>query len=199
MVTVPNLNRLSRLDTPKGIDPADWQRQMNLWDELCTEIEGAFGGVNEALDYVAMGMNPDGTIKDDKVATAAVQAGAMLATPGGNVTSSTTLTSGSYTWTDCGSVTPTMSGAEATITVDFDTEVVDNCKLMYRLRYNSTTLGRERGPISVNTADEPGYSITRRHTPSAGSQTYTLQCAVNDANDIIVHDPVFSILENNNL
>jgi hypothetical protein len=148
--------------------------------------------------YARVGINPDGTIADDKVVNASVMAGAVLTTPGSSITSSTTLAAAS-TWYDCGSVTATLSGVPTTISVDFDTEIIDNCKISYRLRNGSTTMGRERGPISVNTADEPGYSITRQHTPTAGSNTYTIQALVNDAGDAIIHDPVFTITENRNL
>ena len=143
-------------------------------------------------------INLDGTIANDKVVNASVMAGAVLTTPGSSITSSTTLAAAS-TWYDCGSVTATLSGVPTTISVDFDTEIIDNCKISYRLRTGSTTMGRERGPISVNTADEPGYSITRQHTPTAGSNTYTIQALVNDAGDAIIHDPVFTITENRNL
>ena len=148
--------------------------------------------------YARVGINPDGTIANDKVVNASVMAGAVLTTPGSSITSSTTLAAAS-TWYDCGSVTATLSGVPTTISVDFDTEIIDNCKISYRLRNGSTTMGRERGPISVNTADEPGYSITRQHTPTAGSNTYTIQALVNDAGDAIIHDPVFTITENRNL
>ena len=148
--------------------------------------------------YALVAINPDGTIANDKVVTASVAAGAVLTTPGTSVTSSTTLASAA-TWYDCGSVTATLSGVSTTVSVDFDTEITDNCKISYRLRNGSTTMGRERGPISVNTADEPGYSITRQHTPTAGSNTYTLQALCNDAGDATVHDPVFTITENKNL
>lgn len=148
--------------------------------------------------YARLGLLSDGTVADDKVVTASIQAGNVLTTPGGAVTSSTTLTLAN-TWYNCGSVTATMAGVPTTISVDFDTEIIDNCKISYRLRNGSTTMGRERGPISVNTADEPGYSITRQHTPTAGSNTYTLQAFCNDAGDAIIHDPVFTITENRNL
>lgn len=149
--------------------------------------------------YARLGVNSDGTIKDDKVSTAAVQAGAVLTTPGGAQTSSTTISSGGYTWTDCDDVTVTVSGSELTVRVDFNVEVIDNCKYMYRLQYDGTTLGREVGPITVSTGDQPGASITRRHTPTAGSRTYKLQAACNDASDIKIHDPVFDITQNLNL
>lgn len=148
--------------------------------------------------YARLGLNSDGTVGNDKVVNASILAGEVLTTPGGSVSSSTTLTSAA-TWYDCGSVTATMSGVPTTISVDFDTEIIDNCKISYRLRNGSTTLGRERGPISVNTADEPGYSITRQHTPTAGSNTYTIQALCNDAGDAIIHDPVFTITENRNI
>lgn len=148
--------------------------------------------------YARLGLNSDGTVADDKVVNASVLAGEVLTTPGSAVTSSTTLAIAA-TWYDCGSVTATLSGVPTTISVDFDTEILDNCKISYRLRNGSTTLGRERGPISVNTADEPGYSITRQHTPSAGSNTYTIQALCNDAGDAVIHDPVFTITENRNV
>jgi hypothetical protein len=148
--------------------------------------------------YARLGVNSDGTIKADKVVSGSIVAGVVLSTPGGAQTSSTTITSAA-TWTDCDDVTVTMSGTEATVRVDFNVEVIDNCKYNYRLLYDGTTLGREVGPITVNTGDQPGASITRRHTPSAGSHTYKLQAYCNDASNIIVHDPVFDLTENNNL
>lgn len=149
--------------------------------------------------YARLGVNPDGTIANDKVINASVLAGEVLTTPGGAVTSSTTLSSGSYTWTTCATWSVDASGVEMTVRVDFDTEIIDNCKIMYRVQCDAATLGRERGPISVNTADEPGYSITRKHTPAAGTRSYTLQCAVNDAGDAIIHDPVGDFTENRNI
>lgn len=149
--------------------------------------------------YARLGVNSDGTIKADKVVTGSIVAGVVLATPGTAASSSTTITSGGYTWTDCDDVTFTASGADVTVRCDFNVEVVDNCKYMYRLRVSGSTLGREVGPITVSTGDQPGASLARRFTPSAGSVTVTLQAACNDANDIIVHDPVFDITENNNL
>ena len=149
--------------------------------------------------YARLGINSDGTIKDDKVLTASVQAGAILTTPGVSNTSSTTITSGSYTWQDCDDVTFTATGVEVTVRCDFNIEVIDNCKYKYRLRYSGSTLGREVGPVTVSTGDQPGGSITRRFTPSAGSVTVTLQAACNDANDIVVHDPVFDLTQNVNL
>lgn len=153
---------------------------------------------DDGAAYARNGLNPDGTVATGKVTNASLQVGAVLTTPGGNVSSSTTLSSSS-TWFNCGSVVANMSGVEAIIRVDFDTEVIDNCKFGYRLMCDGVTLGRERGPVSVTTLDEPGYGITRRHTPSAGARTYTLECSVNDANDIIIHDPVFDITENRNV
>jgi hypothetical protein len=163
------------------------------------EIQTVLGLAEETRDIVDNGLNADGTVKADRVTNDSIVSGAVINTPGAAVTSSTTLSSGSYTWTDCGSQTITMNGVDTIIRIDFDTEVVDNCKFMYRMQCDGVTLGRERGPVSVNTADEPGYGITRRHTPTAGSRTYTLQCAVNDAGDIIIHDPVFDITENRNV
>jgi len=183
------------------------------WQKVASSIEGAvatietnvleiqilLGLVEDTREIVDNGLNPDGTVKADRVLNSSILAGEVLNTPGGNITSSTPLTSGGFTWFDCGEVTPTMNGVDTIVRVDFDTEVFDNCKFMYRVQCDGVTIGRERGPISVNTLDEPGYGITRRHTPTAGVRAYTLQCAVNDANDVTVHDPVFDITENRNV
>ena len=186
-------------DAPTGASENDLWFDANDGYKPYSYISAAWVAVQDiGAAYARLGINPDGTIANDKVVNASILAGEVLTTPGGSVSSSTTLTSAA-TWYDCGSVTATMSGVPTTISVDFDTEIIDNCKISYRLRNGSTTLGRERGPISVNTADEPGYSITRQHTPTAGSNTYTLQALCNDAGDAIIHDPVFTITENRNI
>jgi len=144
-------------------------------------------------------INLDGTIATDKVVNDSVLAGAVLTTPGGTTTGSTTLTSGSYTWFEVASETITAAGVPLTVSADFEIEVIDNCKFQYRLLCDGVVLGRELGPISVNTSDQPGVTITRRHTPTAGSREYTLEVSVNDANDLIVHDPLLNFTENRNL
>jgi hypothetical protein len=207
---LPTLDQTSEIVTSNGKPSIAfhrwWQKFSRTLSKSVSDIEAnvleiqqVLGLVEDTREIVDNGLNPDGTVKDDKVLNSSILAGAVLTTPGGNVTGSTTLTTGSYTWADCGQVTVTLSGVETTIRVDFDTEVVDNCKFSYRLLCDGVQLGRDRGPISVNTADEPGYTITRRHTPSSGSRVYKLQCAVNDANDIIIHDPIFDITENKNV
>lgn len=149
--------------------------------------------------YARVGINPDGTIATDKVVNDSVLAGAVLTTPGGTTTGSTTLTSGSYTWFEVASETITAAGVPLTVSADFEIEVIDNCKFQYRLLCDGVVLGRELGPISVNTSDQPGVTITRRHTPAAGSREYTLEVSVNDANDLIVHDPLLNFTENRNV
>lgn len=163
------------------------------------EIQEVLGLTQETRTIVDNGLNPDGTVKADKVTTDSIVAGAVLATPTINNTSSTTITSGSYTWTDCDDFTFTSTGHNVILMCDFNIEVVDNCKYKYRLRHSGATLGREVGPVTANTADQPPGTIVRVFTPSAGSVTVTLQAACNDANDIIVHDPVFVVMENRNV
>lgn len=153
------------------------------------------GGASRALD----GLNSDGTVATDKVVNDSIAAGAVISTPTINNSSSTTISSGGYTWMDCDDITFDASGNSIIIMCDFNVEVVDNCKYKYRLRYGGSTLGREVGPITANTADQPPGTIVRVFTPSAGSVTVTLQAACNDANDIVVHDPVFVVMDNRNV
>ena len=201
MVDVPNLNRLSRLDAPKGVAPDDWQRQMYLWDELCTQIEGAFGGVNEALDYVAMGMNPDGTIKADKVLNESVVAGAVIAADAAYNNTSTDIkssTSGPYnTYVNVATKPFTSTGNEVQIAIAARIQVHDNCKIIYRLLCDGVQVQDEIGPVSINLGDQVPLSFIWAHTPSAGDHDYDLEVQVNN-NGITVHSPLISPSENRN-
>lgn len=154
---------------------------------------------DQGAEYARLGLNPDGTVATDKVTNDSIAAGAVIATPTINNSSSTTVTSGGYTWTDCDDITFTATGKDVILMCDFNVQIVDNCKYMYRLRYSGSTLGREVGPITANTSDQPPGTVVRVFTPPAGSVTVTLQAACNDAGDIIVHDPVFVVMENRNV
>lgn len=149
--------------------------------------------------YALNGLNSDGTVATDKVVNDSIAAGAVIATPTTINSSSTNIASGSYTWTDCDDITFTANGNSVILMCDFNVEIIDNCKYKYRLRYSGSTLGREVGPITANTSDQPPGTIVRVFTPTAGSCTVTLQAACNDAGDITVHDPVFVVLENRNV
>jgi len=154
---------------------------------------------DEGAEYARLGLNSDGTVATDKVVNDSILAGAVIATPTVNNSSSTNIASGGYTWTDCDDITFTATGTDVILMCDFNVEIIDNCKYKYRLRYSGATLGREVGPITANTSDQPPGTVVRVFTPSAGSCTVTLQAACNDAGDITVHDPVFVVMENRNI
>lgn len=175
------------LDTDDG-------NKLYRWDGATWVVVQDSGAI-----YARLGLNADGTVATDKVTNDSIQAGAVIGTPTVNNTSSTTVTSGGYTWTDCDDFTFTSTGVEVILMCDFNVEIIDNCKYMYRLRYSGSTLGREVGPITANTSDQPPGTVVRVFTPTAGSCTVTLQAACNDAGDIVVHDPVFAVFENRNI
>jgi hypothetical protein len=177
------------IDTDDGNKMYRWNAAGPAW--VAVQDEGA--------EYARLGLNSDGTVATDKVVNDSIAAGAVIATPTLNNSSSTNIASGSYTWTDCDDITFTATGRDVILMCDFNVEIIDNCKYMYRLRYSGATLGREVGPITANTSDQPPGTIVRVFTPSAGSCTVTLQAACNDAGDITVHDPVFVVMENRNV
>lgn len=186
-------------DAPTGATEGDLWFDSNDNNKLYRYTSGVWTSVRDAgALYALNGLNSDGTVATDKVTNDSIQSGAVIATPTVSNTSSTNIASGGYTWTDCDDFTFTATGREVILMCDFNVEIIDNCKYKYRLRYSGSTLGREVGPITANTSDQPPGTIVRVFTPSAGSCTVTLQAACNDAGNITVHDPVFAVFENRN-
>ena len=127
----------------------------------------------------------------------AVNAAYGVDTNDGYTTGTTTITAGGYTYQQVASQTVNARGLKLRVQVDFGLNVIDNCKYMYRIKFDGVTV-RTFGPITVNTGDQPPGGTAISHTPSSGSRTYTLEVSCNDAGDLQVIDPLFQITENVN-
>lgn len=153
-------------------------------------------------ELARVSINPDGTIANDKVVNDSVLAGAVYAqdaeyTPGSTNINSTS--SGPYnTWIDVATKAFTSTGREVQVPIAARVEVIDNCKLQYRLLCDGTQVEDAIGPVTVNVGDQVPLSFMWAHTPTAAAHTYKLQVRVN-SNGITVHNPVLAPSENRNL
>lgn len=175
------------LDSDDGNKPYRWSG--SAW-EAVQDVGAA---------YAILGLNSDGTVADDKVVTASIEAGDVLGTNSGYTAGSTNIVSGSYTYQQVASQSFTSAGGLVKISAAGIIDVIDNCKFKYRLKCDGTQVGDEVGPITVNTSDQVPISFIWAHTPSSGAHTYTLEVACNDAGDINVVNPLLDPFENRNL
>lgn len=149
-------------------------------------------------EYARLGINPDGTIANDKVVNASVLAGEVLGAQAGYTAGTTNISSGGYTWTQVASQSFTSAGGQVRIACAALINVIDNCKYKFRLKCDGTVVGDEVGPITVSTSDQVPLAFTWAHTPASGAHTYTLEVACNDAGDIDVVNPLIDPFENRN-
>lgn len=135
-----------------------------------------------------------GTLAASMVKTVNIENEAVTTKTYSFTSGSINVPSGGYTYVQVQTATITTTGEDVEIDGYFELDVLDNCKYQYRfLRGGSPLL--TLGPITVNTADGPPAFFRYVDSPAAGTYTYTVEVACNDANNINVLNRGLSLKE----
>lgn len=143
---------------------------------------------------VAGTINAGGGVADNQVTTPAIVAEAVTTKAYAFTSGSVNIPSGGYTYVQVQTATITSTGEDVEIDGYFELDVIDNCKYQYRFIRDTTTL-ITLGPITVNTSDGPPAFFRYVDSPTAGTYTYKVEVACNDANNINVLNRGLSLKE----
>lgn len=131
----------------------------------------------------------------DQVDTPQVVDDAITTRSGAFTAGTLTLTLGSFTYYNAQSLTITTNGEPVYILAAFAWDfIVDNAQGRARLKRDTTTLA-DFGSIIIRSSEQPIFATVYEDTPAAGTYTYYLQAATNDAGDIGVSNRSLIALE----
>jgi hypothetical protein len=161
--------------------------------EFLRLLSGNDGLYSDTDTIVRRGLNTDGTVRDEKVLSAAIVDGSV-STVVAAFTSGSTLVTGAGTYITAQSLTITTTGKPILFDWCHAYDVIDNCKVEHGLWRDGTQLIL-LPQANLSTGDAPSASFKYVDTPAAGTYTYYVKVNTNDFENTYVSNRTLTAVE----